>query len=331
MNDVDTPQGVKVVLTGPPGAGKTTLLRRVVELLELKMSSEVGSISPSNTAISSLSDAPTQRGIDLRTRGVYCEERRVDGKRVSFDAILSSGERRSFMAKSLETGPLFPQRVGNYTVDVGTIENFVVPELLDCMEASPRLLYIDEIGKAQAYSDRYLHTASRLLRSDGDLIATVVKEDLDWSLEYKYSPFVWLIEITEKNRDHLVGVILAMFLNSSKFQNLSAARQAIVKSIFYSLLEKNQFIAARKLFENALMYVIEGRVRAATLDSEGALGSDSHCFLIEGTTGCHVLRRNQENKDFTCDCDLSRGTGKFTPHGPQMCSHEMSVAILEAP
>lgn len=321
------PRGLKVVLTAPPGTGKTTLLRRVLGLLypdDMPRDDPPSSSVPLSTP--SIEGARAQGEMKSYCRGVYCEECRVDGKRVGFDAILSGGERRSFMVKSVDVIPASSKTVGKYVVDLDVIENFIVPELLASVDPAIGLVYIDEIGKAQAFSPRYMEVAAQLLRSDCDLIATVVKEDYDWSLPYKYSDFVWLIEVNETNRKELPRVITAMFQNSSRLQNLSNARREIVKRIFYSLLERKHFVAARKLFENALMYVIEGRVAEASVDSEGV-----ETFIIEGTTGNHNLRRGREENTFACDCDLSHGTGKFVSCGPQMCSHEMSILILEAP
>lgn len=142
------PVGMKVVLTGPPGAGKTTLLRRVIDLFDRKTACEANSMVPSNTTTGTSNNDLTHVRIRPKLKGVYCEECLAAGKRVGFDAIISSGERRSFMVKSLQVDSLSSCSVGKYAVDVDVIDNFIVPELSDCIDISPRLLYIDEIGKA---------------------------------------------------------------------------------------------------------------------------------------------------------------------------------------
>ncbi|CAM9489916.1 unnamed protein product, partial [Ectocarpus fasciculatus] len=289
-------RGAKILLTGPPGIGKSTLMRSVLQKLQCPIG------------------------------GVLCLERRKEGRRIGFDAVLPSGEQELFMFKRAASTPPSPddKMIGKYVVAVNTIDNFVVPELQRCLTGMPGLVYIDEIGKAQAYSALFFETVQQLFETDRNILATVVEADTPWSLEYKYSPKSWLVAVTVENRDELSAVIIAILNNYSEFESLTDTQQEKCKSLFFNLLLFGKFSSARKLFSNAVLYVAQSKIRCICTDETEAL------YEVTGSTAVHRVRRNLKEGIFTCDCDLSKGCGSFghLPAG-QTCSHELSILISE--
>lgn len=290
-------RGAKILLTGPPGIGKSSLMRSILQKQQCSIA------------------------------GVLCLERRADGRRVGFDAVLSSGQQKLFMYKPGEDTPQSPddKKIGKYVVAVDTLDNFVVPELQRCLDQVPVLVYIDEIGKAQAYSELFFRTVRRLFEADCNILATVVEADTPWSLEYKYSPKSWLVPVSVENRDELSAILVALLKNYSEFESLNDKQQEKCKSLFFDLLLAGKFTSARKLFANAVLYV------AQSLISIVCAGEIEVVYEVAGSTSVHTVTRNVKAGNYSCDCDLSNGSGSFEYlSGGQTCSHELSIIISES-
>lgn len=259
--------------------------------------------------------------------GVLCIEQRGGARRTGFTAVLHGGREATFMSRFGKDCPIkvpLPDDavVGKYIVSVRTIDDFVVPELERCLEHCPGLVYIDEIGKAQAHSSAFFHVLRKLFDTNCNILATVVESDTPWSIEYKYNPQYWLIPVTTENREELAPVLLSVINNVSLFEQLTPSRQLEVKRLFFRMLESNKFVSARKLFSNALSYVIEGRVERVFASEVEAV------YYINGSTGAHIVKMDFVSGKFTCDCDLSncRGSFKHLLFG-EPCSHEFSILI----
>jgi nucleoside-triphosphatase len=291
-------RGAKVLLTGPPGIGKSTLLRSVIE----KQTCSIG--------------------------GVLCLENRVNGRRLGFSAILPNGQTKMFMKKRNKdfTPAVKEKMVGSYVVDVKTINNFVVPELQRCLESLPGFTYIDEIGFAQAYSSVFFQKVRNLFMADCNILATIVKGDEMWSLDYKYSPRSWLIPVTVENRDELTAVIHALINNFYIFEQMTESQQDKTRQLFFELISSGKYVSAKKLFTNAIEYVVKSKIEYIGVEDSGDI-----IYEVDGTTATHTLRRNLATGKFVCDCDLSNGSGSFShlTEG-QICSHELSVLISES-
>lgn len=305
---------MKIVLTAPPQTGKSSLVNKLLE------------------------------STHLTTRGIYSEEKLNNGIRASFSARFRNGQEKEFMTKihhAVEFSDRSP-KVGAYAISLDVIENFIVPELQASLDDPlVELIYIDEIGRAQAHSDSFMHIVREIFQHassfNKSVLATIVYEDLPWSLEYKVDSSVWLLEVTVDNRDALVGIIDAMLQNEVYLSSLSPSKQTVAKALFFHLLEDHQFVSAKKLFSNALQYAGSIVVPDALVDGVGmpvldesadtsCYGVEEYTFQVNGKTDSHTVVFNVRSNKCQCDCPLSRGSAPFV--NKEVCSHQLCVMIV---
>jgi nucleoside-triphosphatase len=155
-----------ILLTGRPGVGKTTVMRRLAELL-------------SNRPLA----------------GFYTEEIREGGERQGFGAATFSG-RTCILA---HVNHRSRHRVGRYGVDVATFEQLVLPELTRHAD----VMLIDEIGKMECFSTRFVTAARDLLDGPTPMVATVAVSGGGLIAEAKARPDVEVWKVTRDNRDEL--------------------------------------------------------------------------------------------------------------------------------
>lgn len=164
-----------LLLTGRPGIGKTTVVQKVAENLG-----------------------------DRRIAGFVTEEvRDRSGRRTGFRAIPFDG-RSSTIADVDRAGP---PRVGKYGVDVAAIDRLAEDALRPGDEVDVHL--IDEIGKMECLSERFVEAVERLLQSDGPVVATIGRKGSGLIASAKGRADVDLWEVTESNRDALPERIVA--------------------------------------------------------------------------------------------------------------------------
>ncbi len=183
-----------LLLTGAPGVGKTTILRKVVANLP-----------------------------PMTLRGFLTDEIREDNERVGFRlapfegdaALLAHIETRLASKTRSATGqgrqaPVDSSslhRVGRYRVEVAALERIVESALTP---ADSRALYIvDEIGKMECFSQRFIEAVTGLLDSRQLMVATVARKGSGFIEEVKGRSDVELWEVTRKNRDRMASDVLS--------------------------------------------------------------------------------------------------------------------------
>jgi nucleoside-triphosphatase len=164
-------EGNNVLLTGQPGCGKTTLVRRVIEQLG-----------------------------DLQTAGFYTQEIRRQGKRLGFEAVGLSGG-RAVLAHVVFRSTL---RVGRYGVQLEKFEALIEAEFGKAADAVD-LFVIDEIGKMECFSKRFVEAARKVLDGPVPLLGTVGYKGRGFIEQVKRRGDVRVIEVTPANREELVG------------------------------------------------------------------------------------------------------------------------------
>lgn len=169
----------RVLLTGRPGCGKTTVIRRTVERI----------------------------GLD-RCAGFYTEEVREGGRRIGFDVVTLEGERGP-LARTGASGP----QVSRYGVDIQTFEELGVTALERALHRDDGLLVIDEIGKMELFSDRFVDLLDEIFRPDSShpVLGSVLRAKHPVAAELRSRPGISLVEVTSSRRDWLPERLASSF------------------------------------------------------------------------------------------------------------------------
>jgi nucleoside-triphosphatase len=135
--------------------------------------------------------------------GFITDEIRTGGRREGFRLETFNGE----SAVLAHTGIRSPYRVGRYGVDVTALDRVVDAALMPVEGVD--LYLIDEIGKMECFSERFVAAIQRLLDSAYRIVATIHRGAGGFAGQVKRRPEVDLWEVTLQNRDELVGRVLA--------------------------------------------------------------------------------------------------------------------------
>jgi nucleoside-triphosphatase len=158
-----------ILITGLPGVGKTTLIRKLVERLT-----------------------------EYRPAGFYTEEIRNErGTREGFRLVTLCG-RQLVLSHVRHPGP---HRVSRYGVDVAGFERLL--EELDLRHSPSSLIIIDEIGKMECFSKRFVDVVTLLLDGSKTLVATIALKGEGVIRQVKRKPDCRVVTVTRENRDRL--------------------------------------------------------------------------------------------------------------------------------
>ena len=163
-----------LLITGTPGSGKTTLIRKLA--------------------------AGVAR---YRVAGFYTEEMREAGQRQGFRLVGFQGETGVIAHVDFD----HHQRVSKYGVDVASMDRLADRTLSLSDEIDVYL--VDEIGKMECLSLRFVSRITALLDSGKPVIATVAKKGGGLIQEVKQRSDCELWELTHANRDALVAQVIA--------------------------------------------------------------------------------------------------------------------------
>ncbi len=167
-------KSAKILLTGLPGCGKTTAIIKIINNLR--------------------SD---------KVAGFYTQEIRQDNIRKGFcwkrlDDV--DGTLAHIKIKG-------PWRVGKYGVDVVGFEESVVP-ILGVEQTDVELFVIDEIGKMECFSEKFVNAVRRLFASEKSVLATVAQKGTGLISEVKNYHNTELFNLTSAGREKAVAEIL---------------------------------------------------------------------------------------------------------------------------
>jgi nucleoside-triphosphatase len=104
---------------------------------------------------------------DLKIRGFTTEEIRESSNRVGFRIETFDGSRAVLAHVKIRS----PHRVGKYGVDLGALDRIAAKELSLC-SVPAEVVFIDEIGRMETVSSRFVETVESLLNSSATLVAT---------------------------------------------------------------------------------------------------------------------------------------------------------------
>jgi nucleoside-triphosphatase len=204
-----------LLLTGTPGIGKTTVIRRAADRLK-----------------------------DNGLRGFYTEEVREKGERRGFRLVSFQG------TAHIIAHVKFPKshRVGKYGVAIETLDDAAA---LLRPDTKARLYLVDEIGKMECLSERFIAAMRVLISSVIPIVATVGARGGDFIAEVKRMPACELWHVTHANRDNLPSLILTSLREFSQllkvaklatWQAAGAAHRSAAQQIAGSSGVPNPFV-----------------------------------------------------------------------------------------
>ncbi len=159
-----------ILITGLPGVGKTTLIKHVY--------------------------AWAKDEKDLAVKGFYTGEIREHGRRKGFE-IATTDDRQSILA---HVDISSPYRVSKYGVNIREFKETVLP-LFEEARNGGVLYLIDEIGKMELFSDKFVEAVKKVLGAPDPLVATIAQKGGGFIQEIKRRPDVKLFTLTFQNRD----------------------------------------------------------------------------------------------------------------------------------
>lgn len=172
----------RILLTGRPGCGKTTVIKRSLTL-----------IGPERCA------------------GFYTEEVREGGRRIGFDVVTLDG-RRGPLARIGVAGP----RLGRYGVDLEAFERLALSALdpMDADHSMHRVLVVDEIGKMELFSPKFVALLGRILAETWQpILGTVLAARHPAVDPIRRRRDIEIVQVTHGNRDELPEAIGRTFVD----------------------------------------------------------------------------------------------------------------------
>ncbi|MBI4192968.1 MAG: AAA family ATPase [Betaproteobacteria bacterium] len=163
-----------LLLTGVPGVGKTTVMRRVTEALG-----------------------------ERRSAGFLTDEIRERGERRGFRLVTLDGHEWIIAHVELPK----QAHVGKYGVDIAALDAATAAAL--ALRPDRDVYLVDEIGKMECLSPRFISAMRDLLGSGRVVIATIARHGEGFIRAVKARPDCMLWEVTRENRDRFPAEILA--------------------------------------------------------------------------------------------------------------------------
>lgn len=171
---------IKIGITGLPGAGKTHTLRRVIEMLQAEEIIVGGMVT----------DAIIEKGAKVG---------------FSVENILT-GEKGVLAHKTLKSEVRFL----DYGVDIDILDSIGVQAISEANQRA-EVIVIDEVGKLEVESDRFVVVVKEVLDSDKPLILTLHKKSRNPLLQdIRRRDDVRILEVTPINKNILPYKIIPL-------------------------------------------------------------------------------------------------------------------------
>ena len=167
-------KSTKILLTGLPGCGKTTAIMKIIDSLGYE-----------------------------KVAGFYTREIRQNNIRKGFGWRRLDGAEGTLAHIKIK-GKF---RVGKYGVDIEGFEKSVVP-VLDIEQTDVELFVIDEIGRMECFSEKFISAVRRLFASEKSVLATVAQKGAGLISEVKNYHNTELFNLTSASREKAVAEIL---------------------------------------------------------------------------------------------------------------------------
>ena len=165
--------GQAYLLTGMPGTGKTTLIRQAI----------------------------TQSG--RNAGGFFTQEIRSVGIREGFRIVTLDGKEGVLAHIAIDS----PFRVGKYGVDISVLDTIGVDSIYNAISHND-LIVIDEIGKMELFSPRFITAVQDALTSPKKVLGTVTLKPHPLADSIRLSKNIRVAEITRNNQKFVLAEIL---------------------------------------------------------------------------------------------------------------------------
>ena len=165
--------GQAYLLTGMPGTGKTTLIRQAI----------------------------TQSG--RNAGGFFTQEIRSVGIREGFRIVTLDGKEGVLAHIAIDS----PFRVGKYGVDISVLDTIGVDSIYNAISHND-LIVIDEIGKMELFSPRFITAVQDALTSPKKVLGTVTLKPHPLADSIRLSKNIRGAEITRNNQKFVLAEIL---------------------------------------------------------------------------------------------------------------------------
>ncbi|MEJ0054006.1 MAG: nucleoside-triphosphatase [bacterium] len=182
-----------ILITGRPGSGKSTLLRKLIGRIPAK-------------------------------EGFVTNEILGEHGRLGFEVETRSGSKAVLAHINFNT----PRKVSKYFVDIGSLES-MLPAVSDFKDGG--ILYLDEIGQMQLFSERFKDLVLRYLDARNTCIATLssVFEDGFTDAIRKRDDIV-LVEISAANREEQEVFITQLLKKIEKARKYSSEPERFTRT-----------------------------------------------------------------------------------------------------
>ena len=151
-----------------PSSGKTTLLMEIIK--ELK----------------------------LNAGGFYTSEIREKGIRKGFKIITLDGEEGILAHVNVKS----PYQVSKYKVNIEDLEKLGVKSILDTLNQN-KVIIIDEVGKAEMYSEKFKKTILAALDSKNKILGTIMLKPNPFCDKIKQRKDTRIFYLTRENREEI--------------------------------------------------------------------------------------------------------------------------------
>lgn len=165
--------GQAYLLTGMPGTGKTTLIRQAI----------------------------TQSG--RNAGGFFTQEIRSVGIREGFRIVTLDGKEGVLAHIAIDS----PFRVGKYGVDISVLDTIGVDSIYNAISHHD-LVVIDEIGKMELFSPRFITAVQDALTSPKKVLGTITLKPHPLADSIRLSKNIRVAEITRNNQKFVLAEIL---------------------------------------------------------------------------------------------------------------------------
>jgi nucleoside-triphosphatase len=166
--------GQAYLLTGMPGTGKTSIIRQA--------------LTQSN----------------FNAGGFYTLEVRNVGVREGFQIVTLAGKEVMLAHIMIDS----PFRVGKYGVDVSVLDTVAVDAIYSAIEKND-LIVIDEIGKMELFSSKFIQAVADALASPKKVLGTITLKPHPLADSIRQNRSIHVAELNRYNQRHVLAEILS--------------------------------------------------------------------------------------------------------------------------